>query len=99
MIFLCCAEAINKDVPAPKVSTEANAGAAPTDHSPLGQSAGDGDVAPNSAAAPSVLDGQVGTKEDSAQPHANDAESLGDSLSRSIISFFLLSYAFELLYH
>jgi hypothetical protein len=83
--MIVCAEAINKDVPAIKDSKEGDSGAVPAIQIPLGQSAGVGDQAPDIAAAPSVLDGQVGGKEDPNQPHANDAEPLGDSLTRSII--------------
>jgi hypothetical protein len=84
--MIVCAEAINKDVPVTKDSKEGDSGAVPPVQISLGQSAGVGDQAPDIAAVPSILDGQVGSKEDPDQPHANDVEPLGDSLTRSIIS-------------
>jgi hypothetical protein len=89
--MIVCAEAINKDIPATKDSKEGDSGAVSAIRISLRQSAGVGDQAPDIAAAPSALDGQVGSKEDPDQPHANDAEPLGDSLTRSIILVFLFN--------
>ena len=81
--MIVCVEAINEDVPANEASKEVVVDAVPSNQSPLGQSAGD--LAPISAVVPSVLDGQVSSKEDLAQPNASNAESLGDSHTCSII--------------
>ena len=73
-------EAINKEVPATDDPKDVDAGDVPAVDIPLGQSAGVGDPAVDSAIVPSLLDGQVGSKEIPEQPFATDSETLGDSI-------------------
>jgi hypothetical protein len=78
--MIVCAEAIDTEVPSTDDPKDVDGGDVLAADIPPGQSAGVGNPAADSAAAPSLLDGQVGSKEIPEQPLETHAETLGDSI-------------------
>ena len=96
--FLCgdnmivCTEAISIEAPSTDDPKDVDGGDVLAADIPPGQSAGVGNPTADSATAPSLLDGQVGSKEIPEQPLDTHPETLGDSIICTIFIFAVIVF-------